>query len=116
MIFFNRFFQKKQSSAQGPKKLTLRERLSALRNLPAFFRLVWEASPRMTIINAVLRIARAAMPLAILYTGKLIIDQIVALARGHGSTSHHHLWQLVAIEFGLAILSDSLSRAINLLD
>ncbi|HXB42833.1 MAG TPA: hypothetical protein VNV85_02200, partial [Puia sp.] len=116
MNFFKFFFHKKQSFKQGPQKLTFKERLTALRNLPAFFRIVWEASPRMTIINAVLRIARAATPLAILYTGKLIIDQIVFLARSHHSQSQHHLWILVGAEFGLAILSDGLSRAINLLD
>jgi ATP-binding cassette subfamily B protein len=116
MNFFINFFKPKNSSGLAQKKLTFRERLSAFRNLPAFFRLVWQASPRMTIINAVLRIVRAATPLAILYTGKLIIDEIVTLARGHGHQSHQHLWQLVAIEFGLAILSDGLSRVINLLD
>jgi len=116
MNFFSSFFQQKQGDRQAPKQLTFKERLKALRNLPAFFKLVWESSPRMTIINSFLRIVRAAMPLTILYIGKLIIDEIVALARSNGTQSHHHLWILVGVEFGLAILSDSLSRAINLLD
>ncbi|HLY69406.1 MAG TPA: ABC transporter ATP-binding protein [Puia sp.] len=116
MNFFSRIFQQKPGGAPGHEPLTFTERLTALRNLPAFFKLVWEASPRMTIINAVLRIVRAAIPLAILYTGKLIIDQVVTLARGHGNLPHQHLWGLVAIEFGLAVLSDTLSRSINLLD
>ena len=100
------------SSEKAP--LTLKERLAALRNLPRFFRLVWETSPGIMIVNAILRIARSAIPVAILYVGKLIIDQVVVLAKGHEVS--RHLWELVALEFGLAILSDGLSRVITLLD
>jgi ATP-binding cassette, subfamily B, bacterial len=70
----------------------------------------------MTILNALLRLIRSAIPLMILYVGKLIIDQVVVLGRSHGTGSHPGLWRLVAFEFGLAILSDALSRAIGLLD
>jgi ATP-binding cassette subfamily B protein len=96
--------------------LTLKERLAALSNLPGFFRLVWQTSPPIMIANSILRIARSAIPVAILYVGKLIIDQVVLLSRQHGEHSTKHLWQLVAVEFALAILSDTLARAITLLD
>lgn len=96
--------------------LTFKERMAALRNLPAFFKLVWHTSPWLTVVNSLLRIARSALPLAILYVGKLIIDQVVLLSSDKGNISHDYLWELVAIEFGLAILSDVLSRAITLLD
>ncbi len=97
-------------------QLTLKERLSALRNLPRFFKLVWETSRWMTIVNALLRIVKSATPVAILYVGKLIIDQVIVLSQGKVGASAYHLWTLVAIEFGLAILSDGLSRAITLMD
>src|SRR5258708_3396901 len=120
-------------TGQGTEPLTLRERLAALRNLPRFFRLVWDTNPRIMIANSILRIIRSAIPVAILYVGKLIIDQVVQLAKAHpgaaggahGLTGHtaltgtagtHHLWELVALEFGLAIFSDGLSRAISLMD
>lgn len=61
-----------------------------------------------------LRILRAAIPVATLYVGKLIIDGIVHLK--DAAASHERLWQLVAIEFGLAIVSDLLNRGIALLD
>jgi ATP-binding cassette subfamily B protein len=95
--------------------LTLRERFAALRNLPAFFKLVWETSPRLTLVNALLRIVRSAMPVALLYVGKLIIDQVILLSHQH-SADTHHLWKLVAAEFALAILTDALSRGITLVD
>jgi ATP-binding cassette subfamily B protein len=95
--------------------LTLKERLAALNNLPAFFKLVWQTSPWMTVVNAVLRIVRSAMPVSLLYVGKLIIDQVILLSHKHGAGTHY-LWQLVGLEFGLAILTDALSRGNTLLD
>ena len=83
--------------------------------MPAFFKLVWQTSPSMTIVNALLRILRSAMPVALLYIGKLIIDQVVILSHRHEMNTNY-LWQLVGFEFFLAILTDGLSRAINLMD
>ena len=96
-------------------EITLKDRFSALGNLPRFFTLVWQTSPSLTLTNALLRMARSAIPVAILYVGKLIIDQVVQISHGPGA-SVTYLWQLVAIEFGLAILSDGLGRATNLVD
>ena len=98
-----------------PDPLTLKERLAALQNLPAFFKLVWQTTKLFTILNALLRIARSAMPVALLYVGKLIIDQVVSLSHHHNQ-SPHYLWQLVGLEFALAILADALSRATTLVD
>ncbi|MFY0252873.1 ABC transporter ATP-binding protein [Chitinophaga sp. 30R24] len=97
------------------EELTFKERLAALRNLPAFFRMVWQTSPGLTIANTLLRVAQSAMPLSLLYVGKLIIDQVVHLSN-HTTQSSSLLWQLVGLELGIAILSDALGRAISLLD
>lgn len=96
--------------------VSLKERLSAFKNLPVFFKLVWQASPRMTLISIILRLVRAAMPLLILYVGKLIIDEIVMLSTVKGAGDHAPLWELVGLEFLLAIFSDGLGRIINLTD
>jgi ATP-binding cassette subfamily B protein len=117
--------KRSKNTVSGTEPLTFKQRLDAMRNLPRFFSLVWQTSPRIMIANSILRILRSATPLAMLYVGKLIIDQVVLLSRGHtgagafsgiGAHSGQHLWELVAIEFGLAILSDGLARAIALLD
>jgi ATP-binding cassette subfamily B protein len=68
--------------------LTLKERLAALNNLPAFFKLVWQTSPSFTVINALLRIVRSAMPVALLYVGKLIIDNVIILSHQHGASTN----------------------------
>src|SRR5580692_3737559 len=104
MNFFRRFRQLKKDPVFRQQRISFRERLNAMRHLPAFFKLVWETSPRLTIANALLRIMRSATPLLILYTGKLIIDQVVNISRSHGSLPQTHLWQLVGIEFAFAVL------------
>jgi ATP-binding cassette subfamily B protein len=70
------------------------------------------------VVNGILRVARSATPVAILYVGKLIIDQVILLSKTHNTSpaATHHLWELIALEFGLAIASDGLSRAISLMD
>lgn len=99
----------------NPQNITFKNRLSALGNLPQFFRLVWQSSPWKTTFSFVLRLIRSAMPVALLYVGKLIVDQVIQLNH-QASGSHHYLWQLVAAEFGLALLTDGLNRMINLMD
>lgn len=96
--------------------LSFKQRLSALSNLPQFFKLVWQSSPWKTTLSFILRLIRSAMPVALLYVGKLIVDEVVLLNRSGAATDHHHIWVLVALEFGLAICTDGLNRMINLLD
>ncbi len=112
----NRRIEKKTNANPKLKSLSFNDRLSALKNIPRFLNLVWQTSPKLTLVNALLRIVRSAIPLAILYVGKLIIDEVVMLNGVKGAITNHNLWQLLAIEFGLVILSDILSRAISLVD
>lgn len=96
--------------------ISFKQRLSALRNLPELFRLVWQASPGKTLVSFSLRIMRSAMPVALLYVGKLIIDQVVYLSHVSAGGDQTRLWELVMLEFGLAVLTDALNRMINLVD
>lgn len=97
------------------EEVTFKDRFSALANLPQFFKLVWQTSPSLTLATAFIRLVRSAIPVAVLYVGKLIIDQVVQLNQT-STAAHNYLWQLVAIEFALAILSDALGRATALID
>ncbi|RYE17156.1 MAG: ABC transporter ATP-binding protein, partial [Sphingobacteriaceae bacterium] len=99
------------------QNISFKKRFAALGNLPQFFKLVWQSSPWKTSLSFLLRLVRSAMPVALLYVGKLIVDQVVLLNYNASNQSdHHYLWQLVAAEFGLALLTDALNRLINLLD
>ncbi|HTJ14043.1 MAG TPA: ABC transporter ATP-binding protein [Dinghuibacter sp.] len=98
------------------EQITWKQRLRALRNLPAFLKLVWETSPWMTVADIGLRVIRSAIPVSVLYVGKLIIDLVVLASRHPGSVPQEKIWMLVAVEFGLAIASDGLGRLTNLFD
>ncbi|MBJ6117608.1 ABC transporter ATP-binding protein [Pontibacter sp. BT310] len=106
--------------AAAPKaaddKKTFKEQVGALKNLPKFFRLIWETSPSITIGNMLLRLVKSALPLSMLYIGKLIIDEVIRLIAVTGERDLSYLWMLVAAELGLAIVSDLISRGITLLD
>ncbi|MFO0991171.1 MAG: ABC transporter ATP-binding protein [Hyphomicrobiales bacterium] len=105
---------------------SLRDRLGALRNLWPFFKQVWATSPSLTATAVALRLARALLPVATLYVGKLIIDEALRLV----GLSHHyptlgewfasgeltHLILLLALEFSLAIAADVFGRIVALVD
>ncbi len=96
-----------------PESLSLAEQFGALRYLGPFFRMIYEVSPRLTILNALLRLVKAGIPLAMLYVGKLIIDEVVRLVETGGG-DFTQLWIFVAIEAGLALLSEAINRAMTL--
>lgn len=98
------------------EKLTLRERFQALKHLPAFFKLIWQVSPAMFTGNVLLRIVRAAIPVTILYIGKLIIDEVVRLSQGSGDPDLNMLFIYIGLEFLLVILSNAINRTTVLLD
>jgi ATP-binding cassette subfamily B protein len=92
-----------------------RERLSALRNVPAVLRIVWESGRTVVTLGLLFRLVASVLPLGLLWITKLIIDGIV-----HAVTTHQpvptQLWWLVAAEFALAVFSSILSRVIDYLD
>jgi len=98
---------------------TWRDRLRALRNVPPLLRMVWDTSPSLTAGTVVLRLVSSLIPVAQLWVGKLIIDQVVRALQnrlqGHPAVSHR-IWVYLAYEIALAVLSDLLSRAVNLCD
>lgn len=104
----------------------LRQRMSAMRNLPPFLRQVWQTSPALTLVSLGLRLVRALLPVAMLYVGKLIIDAAVRLSQheagfppfGEALASGllNPLLGLLALEFALAIGSDLLGRMVSYAD
>ncbi|WPP50617.1 ABC transporter ATP-binding protein [Catalinimonas niigatensis] len=111
---------KKQASAKDKvdsgKSLSLKERFQALKHLPAFFKLIWQSNPRMFSANVILRIVRSAIPVSMLYIGKLIIDEVVRITQTNGSDDLSLLFTYIGLEFLLAIISDAINRATVLLD
>jgi ATP-binding cassette subfamily B protein len=110
----------------SPTTRSLRERIGALRHLASLFRLVWQASPGLTIASLGLRLIRSALPILALYVGKLIIDDVVAQIQlpspGEnpldwiGSGRLDALGGLLLLELVLAVTADLLGRASSLVD
>ena len=64
-----------------PPTRSFKERVGALRNLRPFIAMVWRTSPPLTAASLALRLVRALLPVATLYVGKLIIDDVVRLVQ-----------------------------------
>lgn len=105
---------------------SFRERVGALRNLRPFLAMVWATSPSLAGATIVLRLVRALLPVATLYVGKLIIDDVVMLVQRPdkpatleqwlGSGHLNRLGLLLGAEFAVAVLADVLGRTVSLLD
>lgn len=105
------------SARAGPG---LRERLGALRYLPALFREVRAASPRLLAASLALRLVAACLPVIALYLAKLILDGIVAeharpspaggVADWLADPARARLALFVSAEFGLALAADLTGR------
>jgi ATP-binding cassette subfamily B protein len=115
-----------QGGPPPPRARTLKERVGALRNLRPFLAMVWRTSPGLTAASLLLRLVRALLPIAMLYVGKLIIDDVVLLlaepdrptsflAAWHGGKLDWIAW-LLAAEFLLAVAADLLGRVVALVD
>ena len=124
-----RAFQGQSGLAGGalpPKQTSVRERVGALRNLPPFMAMVWRTSPWLTSATITLRLVRALLPVATLFVGKLIIDEVVRLVAIADKPDTLIEWWysdllswlglLLVIELGLAVVSDILGRVVSLID
>lgn len=109
-----------------PSATSFKERLGALRNVAPFIAMVWRTSPSLTLTTFLLRLTRALLPVATLYVGKLIIDDVVLLVHMPDKPATIQDWVqsghldrvalLLVVEFILAVLSDILGRVVSLID
>jgi len=115
----------RQSRTQGrhpepTPAMGFRERLGAMANVPQFLAAIWRTSRTLTVLDLGLRLVRALLPVATLFVGKLIIDEVTRLIRGGalsgGVMDYEHLWWLLGIEFALAVGADLLGRVVSLVD
>lgn len=102
-------------SSNNKESVDWGDRWDALKNLRPFFSMVWQASPKYTIINASLRLIKSVVPLVTLYIGKLIIDEVIVQS-GAIEVDYTLLWWYVGSEFLIILISDLLNRAIGLTD
>jgi ATP-binding cassette subfamily B protein len=89
-----------------------RERMAGLRYVPPLLAMVWRTHRGYTATVVTLRLLRAAVPVATLWLGKLILDTGVRLAATPaGERDLGRLWELVALELGIVALGEVLARS-----
>ncbi len=87
----------------------------ALQYIPRFFKLIWQTNKWLFIANIATRLVKSILPVLLLWVGKLIIDEVI-LQLNAPEKNFEQLWWLLGLEFGLAVLSNLLSRLISLTD
>ncbi|WP_179344509.1 ABC transporter ATP-binding protein [Winogradskyella ursingii] len=102
-------------SLKDKKKTSIKSSFNALVYIPRFFKEIWKVNKKLFLLSAFCRLIGALIPVVILWVGKLIIDEII-LQVSLDNPDYYQLWTYVAIEFGLVILSELISRAISLTD
>jgi ATP-binding cassette subfamily B protein len=102
-------------SIKSNDRINFRTSLQALQYIPRFFREIHSVNPSLFNINALCRLIASATPLAMMWVGKLIIDEIVLISTTK-VTDYTQLWWYVGIELGIVVLGDLLNRGVNLSD
>lgn len=91
-----------------------KERLEALRYVPALFRLIWRTHRGYTSAIVALRVARSVIPVATFWVGKLILDSVIAAKAGHGSLTQ--IWRYLVLELAIVLTGEILARASSLIE
>lgn len=106
---------------------TWRERAAALRYVPPFLKLVWGTHRGYATAIIILRLLRAALPVASLWIGKLIIDGVIAAREVSltevslagdlfANAEVRRLAWLVLLEIAIVVSGDTLARISALIE
>ncbi|GAB4473246.1 MAG: ABC transporter ATP-binding protein [Elainellaceae cyanobacterium] len=83
---------------------------AVLANTPRLIRLVWQAAPRLLLLQLAITLSSALIPVAQLYISKLIVDQVV-LELAQPGVDWTVLGRLVGLGLGITLLQVGLSQA-----
>lgn len=79
-------------------------RIQGSLHLDSALRLVWQASPRWTVVSLAVTLLQAGLPILSLYLMKLAVDALAAGARGTGDVSFETVVIYFALLAGTALL------------
>ena len=100
--------------AEGDPPIGWKERLAALRHVPALFRLIWETHRGYAVAMVLLRIVSSVIPVSTFWVGKLILDSVIAARAGNASLSQ--IWKYIALEVVIVLVGEILARASSLIE
>jgi len=88
---------------------------ASLKFVPRFLGKIYQTQPTLFIGNVILRLLKSLIPIALLWVGKEIIDEVILQVDLEPSDLTRLYW-LIGIELFLAIISDVFNRLIALSD
>ncbi|MBZ9626878.1 ABC transporter ATP-binding protein/permease [Psychroflexus sp. CAK1W] len=88
---------------------------ASLKFIPRFLSKVYHTHPGLFVANVILRLLKSLIPIALLWVGKEIIDEVI-LQVDLDNKDLTRLYWLIGIELLLAIFSDVFNRLIALTD
>ncbi|MDP9204720.1 MAG: ABC transporter ATP-binding protein/permease [Gemmatimonadota bacterium] len=91
-----------------------KEKLAALRYVPALFQLIWRTHRGYAGAMIALRVLRSVIPVAAFWVGKLILDSVIAARAGSGQLSQ--VWRYLALELAIVLVGEILARASSLIE
>ena len=101
--------QRREQAQAAAAGATWREKIATLRYVPPLIKLIWQTHRGYTLSMMILRLVRSLVPIATLWAGKLIVDAVVGLRENGGDM--RILWERVALEIGIVLAGQILSRA-----
>ena len=105
----------KSLNAVHNNSTSYKDSFAAFKFIPRFLKEIWLTNKKLFVINMIGRFISAFCPIMILWVGKLIIDGIIKIINKQDADPQH-VWKLVAVEFGLVILTDVIGRLVSLTD
>ena len=97
-----------------PEESGWKEKLAALRYVPALFRLIWRTHRGYATAMIALRIVGSVIPVATFWVGKLILDAVIAARAGQGSLDD--VWKYLALEVAIILVGEIIARASSLIE
>jgi hypothetical protein len=111
----NQRFHKNKMVDQALPRTGWKGRIAALKHIPTVLKIVWQASPLLSILGLVFRGLVGLIPISMLWISKLIIDRVVHAVSQPGTDFAEIGWLLVS-EFGLGCAGHVLTRIIDYCD
>jgi ATP-binding cassette subfamily B protein len=102
----------------GPQPPYRSRLLGSFSHTPRTLRLAWASAPRSLALVAILTAISAALPVAIAWVGKLIVDAVVAAHNADGEihqAAMRELTRWIVVELGLVVALGLVERAMTLL-
>jgi len=97
-----------------PTESGWKEKLAALRYVPALFGLIWRTHRGYATAMIALRIVGSVIPVATFWVGKLILDSVIAARAGQGSLDQ--VWKYLGLEIGIILVGEIIARASSLIE